>query len=104
MTTIKTNSLLCIGVGAFGLSIMCIIEMVVTLLDKEYGLCMIWSITGIGFGALTYLVGDYMEYRRATAFHIQYSIDKLRNHTEVVGENDLDNLKDYPGNDDMESP
>lgn len=70
MTTLKTNSLLCIGIGAFGLSIMCIIEMATSLLDKEYGLCMIWSITGIGFGTLTYLVGDYMEYRRNSAIGI----------------------------------
>src|SRR4030042_1388407 len=64
MATLKTNSLLCIGIGAFILSIMCVIEMAITVLDAEYGLCIVWSLAGIGFGTLTFIVGDYMEYRR----------------------------------------
>ncbi|OGN87477.1 MAG: hypothetical protein A2Z74_04730 [Chloroflexi bacterium RBG_13_46_9] len=66
MSTLKTNYLLMIGIGAFITSIACIIEMAITALEAEYGLCIVWSLAGIGFGTLTYIVGDYMEYRRTS--------------------------------------
>lgn len=102
MTTLKTPMLLGIGIVAFILSVVsliCVAGAITGDLDSNFNAALIWAVSCVGFGTLTYMVGDYMEYRRKSEREIRVLESSFRRYQDAIEKQCYQNVFEKHSND-----